>query len=141
MAADPNNATATYPEPKEHCDICRWSNQCDQRRRADDHLCLVANISKNQISELKANAIATTLALANMPLPIPFSPKRGAVASFEKIRAQAAIQVQSRESGELEYELLDIGPGTGLAALPPPSAGDLFFDIEPKDNEYSSSSP
>jgi len=47
----------TYPDPKEHCDICRWRVDCDKRRRADDHLCLVANISKLQISELKQRKI------------------------------------------------------------------------------------
>ncbi len=36
----------TYPNPIEHCDICRWREACDKRRRDDDHLCLVAGISK-----------------------------------------------------------------------------------------------
>ena len=30
----------SYPDPKEHCLVCRWSRQCDSRRRRDDHLCL-----------------------------------------------------------------------------------------------------
>jgi predicted RecB family nuclease len=25
----------TYPDPKEHCDVCRWQERCDERRRAD----------------------------------------------------------------------------------------------------------
>jgi predicted RecB family nuclease len=33
----------TYPDPKEHCEICRWQDRCDARRRKDDHLSLVAN--------------------------------------------------------------------------------------------------
>ena len=45
-----------YPDPIEHCDICRWARVCDKRRRDDDHLCLVAGISKIQINELKATA-------------------------------------------------------------------------------------
>jgi len=32
----------TYPEPVEHCNVCRWFKECDQQRRADDHLSLVA---------------------------------------------------------------------------------------------------
>ena len=28
----------TYPEPNEHCEICRWRVPCDARRRRDDHL-------------------------------------------------------------------------------------------------------
>ncbi|WP_447970444.1 TM0106 family RecB-like putative nuclease [Nitrospira sp. M1] len=129
-AADLDNTDTTYPEPKDHCDICRWYNQCAQRRRDDDHLCLVANISKHQIRELQANGIATTQGLADMPLPIPFNPQKGSPASFEKAKAQASIQVQSRKSGELKYEFLNIVPETGLAALPEPSSGDVFFDIE-----------
>ncbi len=129
-ASDENANAATYPEPKEHCNICRWRNQCDQRRRDDDHLCLVANITKNQISELQANDIATVQALSAMPIPMPFDPQKGSQVSFEKAKAQASIQVKAREAGKLKYELLDIVPETGLAALPKPSPGDVFFDIE-----------
>ena len=39
---------ATYPEPVEHCDVCRWAAECVARRRADDHLSLVAGISGRQ---------------------------------------------------------------------------------------------
>ena len=34
--------SATYPEPVEHCDVCRWNPACRARRRADDDLSLVA---------------------------------------------------------------------------------------------------
>lgn len=119
-----------YPDPKSHCDVCRWEQQCERRRRADDHLCLVAGISKNQISELQANGFGTAKTLADMPSPMPFHPQRGAPASFERVRAQAAIQVSARETGERKFEFLDVIPEFGFAALPEPSAGDVFFDIE-----------
>ena len=35
----------TYPEPVEHCDVCRWAAECVARRRTDDHLSLVSGIS------------------------------------------------------------------------------------------------
>ena len=124
-------ATAeTYPNPKSHCDICRWENQCDARRRKDDHLCLVAGITKNQISELQLNGFGTTEALAGMPSPMPFKPKRGSLQSFEKARGQAAIQMEGRRTGEYRYTLLDVVPEFGLSALPEPSEGDVFLDIE-----------
>lgn len=119
-----------YPDPKSHCDVCRWEQQCQQRRRADDHLCLVAGISKNQISELQDNGYGSTQALADMPLPLAFKPQRGAPASFERVQAQAAIQVAARHSGENEFEFLNVVPEFGFAALPEPSQGDVFFDIE-----------
>lgn len=120
----------TYPDPKSHCDICRWQSQCDQRRRDDDHLCLVANITKAQIVELNAHGVATMKDLAALPVPIPFEPKRGTKPSLEKARAQALIQVVARESGELKREFLDPVPGAGFGTLPKPSEGDVFFDIE-----------
>ncbi|MEY9583332.1 TM0106 family RecB-like putative nuclease [Sinorhizobium fredii] len=119
-----------YPEPTEHCDICRWAEQCDGRRRDDDHLCLVANISKTQIAELRAHSVTTTKALADLPSPMPWKPDRGSPASFEKARAQAHIQVSAREAGERQFEMLEVVPGTGLCRLPEPSLGDIFFDIE-----------
>jgi len=120
----------TYPDPKSHCDICRWRTDCDARRRKDDHLCLVANISKTQINELQVNGINTMQALAEMSVPIPFIPQKGSPLTFEKIKKQASVQVEARESGKLKYELTEIRPEVGLATLPEPSAGDVFFDIE-----------
>tara|TARA_R100000005_G_scaffold49016_2_gene23517 strand:- start:1981 stop:5388 length:3408 start_codon:yes stop_codon:yes gene_type:complete len=119
-----------YPDPKAHCDVCRWAERCDKRRRDDDHLCLVANISKTQIGELRSKGITTTAALAEMPVPIPFNPERGSPASFEKAREQARIQIESRESGELRFQMLPVDPTSGLCLLPEPSDGDIFFDIE-----------
>ncbi len=71
-----------YPEPIEHCDICRWRNHCDERRRADDYLSLVAGISKSQAGELERRGVSTMAALAAVPLPLPWLPERGAVQRF-----------------------------------------------------------
>ena len=120
----------TYPDPVEHCDICRWRESCDARRRADDHLCLVAGISKGQIGELQGREIGTAAALAAVPLPLPWKPSRGAAQSFERAREQARIQVQARETGQLRHEALPVQPGFGLSLLPEPSPGDIFFDLE-----------
>ncbi len=119
-----------YPDPKEHCDICRWRGQCDKRRRDDDHLCLVASASSNQIAELKTQGITTATALAEMPTPLTWKPVRGAAQSYERVREQARIQVESREAGEVRFELLPPAPETGICLLPEPSEGDIFFDIE-----------
>jgi predicted RecB family nuclease len=85
----------TYPNPIEHCDICRWREACDKRRRDDDHLCLVAGISKIQISELKARGIATVQGLAGMPLPLDWKPDRDSADSYIRIREQARIVVEA----------------------------------------------
>jgi predicted RecB family nuclease len=119
-----------YPDPKEHCDVCRWQRQCDAKRRDDDDLCLVAGISKANINELKRRDIRTTVQLAAMPLPLPWKPDRGAVSSYERIREQARLQVEGRAEGRPIYELLPVTPGFGLSCLPTPSRGDIFFDLE-----------
>ncbi|WP_456650999.1 TM0106 family RecB-like putative nuclease [Bradyrhizobium sp. LM2.3] len=123
-------SSSVYPEPIDHCEICRWRRHCDERRRADDHMSLVAGISKSQMSELERNAVETMAALAALPLPLQWRPERGNVKSFEKIREQARIQVQGRESGAVLYETLPPIAGFGLSRLPEPSQGDIFFDFE-----------
>jgi len=121
----------TYPDPVEHCDICRWSGQCSGRRRADDHLSLVAGATTAQIRELQARGIATTAELATLPVPLPWKPDRGSREAFERIREQARVLVEGRAAGEVIYELLDPAtPEFGLRRLPEPTGGDVFLDFE-----------
>src|SRR3984893_4381892 len=51
---------STCPDPNEHGPVCAWRTPCAARRRADDHLCLVAGITKVQIGELRRREIETT---------------------------------------------------------------------------------
>lgn len=122
--------TDTYPNPIEHCDVCRWRQVCDKRRRDDDHLSLVAGISKLQINELNAHGIATVQGLARMPLPLIWKPDRGSADSYVRIREQARIVTEARAAGVGKFELLPIVAGFGLTRLPEPSDGDIFFDLE-----------
>jgi predicted RecB family nuclease len=119
-----------YPEAKPHCEICRWRLHCNAKWREDDHLTFVAGISKLQIAELSKHGIATVAALADVPLPLLWKPERGAMQSFERIREQARLQVQGRAAGTVLYETLIPEPAFGLARLPAPSDGDIFFDLE-----------
>jgi predicted RecB family nuclease len=120
----------SYPEPKPHCEICRWRGHCNAKWREDDHPSLVAGISKSQIGELAKHGITTTAGLADLPLPFPWKPDRGAVHSYERVREQARLQVQGRTDGTVIYEALSPTPGFGLSCLPPPSYGDVFLDLE-----------
>lgn len=38
------DAVQTYPEPAEHCGVCRWWKVCDDQRHNDDYLSLIAGI-------------------------------------------------------------------------------------------------
>lgn len=128
--AVPSAEPAIYPDPKEQCDVCRWAKRCDGRRRDDDHLCLVAGITKIQIEELKRQDISTMANLATMPLPLTWKPERGVPQSYRRICEQARIQVAGRKAGKLLHEMLPVEPEVGLSRLPEPSAGDIFFDLE-----------
>jgi predicted RecB family nuclease len=119
-----------YPAPKPHCEICRWRLRCKAKWREDDHLTLVAGISKSQIGVLRRHDVTTVAALAAVPLPLPWKPERGAVQSFERIREQARLQMQGRVKGAVVYEPLPPVQGFGVACLPSPSDGDIFLDLE-----------
>jgi predicted RecB family nuclease len=123
-------APDTYPEPVEHCDICLWWPQCNRQRRDDDHLCLVAGITRLQTRELESRDIDTLAGLAAVPLPISWKPARGAREGYTRTREQARIQLAGRAEQRSLYELLPLEPGRGLAALPEPSSRDLFLDFE-----------
>ena len=130
-------ATANYPDPVDHCDICPWVGKCDRRRRKDDHLSLVAGISRTQRRELTVQSVQTMAALAGMAInPMPFTPKRGGAETYVRVREQARVQVQARDTGGLIVELLPVvlptekEAGQGLCRLPEPTPGDLFLDLE-----------
>jgi predicted RecB family nuclease len=119
-----------YPDPIEHCEVCRWRESCASRRRADDHLSLVAGIAKTQIDELVRRGVSTMAALAKLPIPLQWRPDRGTAPSYEKVREQARLQVDGRGAGQLLHEVLPLVAEFGLFRLPEPSAGDIFFDFE-----------
>jgi predicted RecB family nuclease len=131
-----NPPADTYPEPVEHCAICRWSDACKARRRADDDLSLVAGITRGQRRGLKAEGIETRRGLAGLDyVPTLRGTSRQALG---RARSQAILQVASEDAGSIAYELLApavdadgaLVPNRGLLALPEPAGGDLFFDIE-----------
>jgi len=98
---DTANPAATYPEPVLHCAVCAWFSNCDAQRRRDDHLCLVAGISKVQRKQLAQWDIVTVAGLAALPLPLRERPKQGSRESFVRIREQARVQVEVRDSWSL----------------------------------------
>ena len=137
IAGDPghNPPNDPYPEPVEHCAICRWDDFCADRRRRDDDLSLVAGITKDQRRALKTEGVSTRRGLASLPV---LPDVRVSRASLQRAQLQARLQVASEDRGRIEYEILDPERDAsgvpilnrGLLALPEPAAGDLFFDIE-----------
>jgi predicted RecB family nuclease len=126
----------TYPEPVDHCAVCRWAELCQARRRDDDHLSLVAGISARQRKALVARELDTVVRLASAPIPFDPPLDGTSAAAVERVREQARIQVAGRGLPKPIHELLlppagqPIEPERGLAVLPKPNPGDLFLDLE-----------
>lgn len=121
----------TYPEPVELCRVCDWSTVCDRRWRDDDHLSLVAGITRSQRNVLVDNRITTVAELGR--LVFPPDPKIEGIGdqALSRIHQQARLQVEGREQGRHIYELLvPVEAEKGLCSLPPPSPGDMFLDFE-----------
>jgi predicted RecB family nuclease len=117
-----------YPFECKHCAICPWNELCEQRRREDDHLSLVAWIRSDQVMKLEAAGIGRVAELAQATdemRPAGMSPE-----TFRKLRRQASLQVRGRASAQPIYELLPRDPSLGFEVLPQPDAGDVFFDME-----------
>ncbi|MCU1457147.1 MAG: protein of unknown function, putative recB domain [Actinomycetia bacterium] len=141
----------TYPDPVDHCGICRWADECKLRRRADDHLSLVSGMRRDQAHKLAAVGVETRAALADVSAATPVAGISDA--SLQRLRHQAQLQVRGEGMHPPIYELLPpeppepvdtvagdpavdpsiaalVWPQRGWAALPEPSPGDLFFDME-----------
>src|SRR5438552_9851682 len=118
----------TYPDPVDHCQICRWIDVCELRRRQDDHLCLVAGMRRDQTRRLQLAGIPTMAALAASPSePVPGINE----VALDRLRRQAKLQVERTEAGPLTYEVLaPLGEHLGFQAMPEPTPADLFFDME-----------
>jgi predicted RecB family nuclease len=118
----------TYPQPVTHCELCGYSDHCETRWEADDHLSLVAGIGRAQVVRLTETGITTCAELA---VATPSArPRRIGIGAFERMREQARLQVYERSTGEQVYELLAPEPERGFARLPTPRERDLFFDME-----------
>ena len=126
----------TYPEPVALCDVCEWYSVCNDRWHKDDHLSLVASITRLQRKELVTRDIRTMTALGNVTLPLAPKPERIGDAALKRICDQARLQVKGRTENSLIYELLPPEEGCGLSALPEPCPGDIFLDFESADYAF-----
>jgi predicted RecB family nuclease len=117
-----------YPLPVPHCPFCDFKERCEQRWEEDDHPVLVASIRRDQIPKLAAMGITTLEELANAQ--DDERPPQMQPATFDSLRVQAELQLHHRTTGEHTKRLLQPEAARGFALLPPPSPGDLFFDIE-----------
>jgi len=118
----------TYPLPVPHCPLCDFLPLCEEQWERDDHPTRVANVRRDQVAKLAAVDITTLTELAEAR--VDDRPPGMAAATFDALRDQAGLQLHHRRTGEHIHRLLPPEPARGFALLPPPSPGDLFFDIE-----------
>ena len=122
-------AMATYPDPVDHCRICRWLEVCEARRRADDHLCLVAGMRRDQTRRLNLAGIKTVAELGASPVDQQVQGVNEM--ALARLRQQARLQVQQRHAESLPFEVLPpLGEHLGFQALSAHTPNDLFFDME-----------
>ena len=120
---------AVTPEPVSHCGVCRWDAHCSALRRDADHLSLVAGMRSDAARRLSDAGIGTFSALALLEPPLPIVARLSEVV-LGNLHQQARLQHQSQGLATPRYEFLPFEPNRGLGALPEPSTGDLFFDME-----------
>jgi predicted RecB family nuclease len=130
MRAIEAGAQQTYPDPVPHCDICKWWQLCNQRRREDDHLSFVAGMGKLQIQEVKYQNVTTLKTMATLYPAVSFKPTRGSVETYNRLAYQAYLQATSRTTNTTVFEILSLEPDFGFFKLPEPSDHDIFFDFE-----------
>jgi uncharacterized protein len=125
FVADPPEG---YPWPCSHCSRCDFIPVCRDRWEHDDHLTLVASISRDQVEKLNGAGVETLAGLARSGEELVV--RRLAPPMLDRLRDQASLQLHRRETGELTRRLLQPETERGLGLLPAPSPGDLFFDME-----------
>jgi predicted RecB family nuclease len=116
------------PYPNAHCGVCSWRETCTAGWREQDSLSLVAFMRRDHATALVEAGISSVAALgARRPEELPDGIGRTA---RERLTQQASLQLAERVTGTPSYEFLPREHGRGFELLPPPSAADLFFDIE-----------
>jgi len=129
----------SYPDPVDHCAVCRWyPHNCRVQWNDDDALKLVAGISRDQRKALTAHDVTTRSALSVLTQPLQLDLKSSQNESMWRMREQARLQVATGNNKVPVFELLEPEQDSegmtvadrGLSALPKPDPGDLFFDIE-----------
>lgn len=116
----------TTPEPVSACSLCRWRSHCRAEWDARGSLNLVAGISRSQRQKLEGAGVMTLDALAALETRVPHL----AADTQQRLQVQARLQAARRAGGPPTFKIRAVEPGKGLALLPEPDDGDVFYDIE-----------
>lgn len=118
------------PPPVAPANNGHWQGAAERWLKERDHLSQVANITRSQIEKLTGAGTSTLSELAARP---PTRIRGIGDEVLQRLHRQARLQVASAGQARPAYEMLlppAENPGLGLAALPPTSPLDVFFDME-----------
>ncbi len=96
---------------------------CEQEAVERDDVLLVAGMRMTQRAKLRDAGVKTVAELAVRNEPVPQMSEK----TLSTLRSQAALQTRQPDAGTVDYDLFN---PAALAAIPPPSPGDIFFDFE-----------
>jgi predicted RecB family nuclease len=116
--------------PPEDCSpgtFSKWKTFGEAFLTETDDLSLIANIRKVQIQKLKAAGLNKTAEVATSRLT---SVPKMAPETFQTIKSQARLQLQTLREHKTAYEFLPTVAHKGFHLLPPASPGDVYFDME-----------
>jgi len=123
-----DSGISSTPYPVEFCALCNWAAHCWRYWNDIDHLSLVANIRRTQVTRLERGEIKTLTALAEASPMLRI--RRIAEETFGALNHQARLQLQYKRTHEHTHEFLPREKDRGFSRLPRPSPGDVFLDVE-----------
>ncbi|MEK9536143.1 MAG: TM0106 family RecB-like putative nuclease [Aquiluna sp.] len=124
VAAEAGGPASTWTEATySYCASCEV---CEEAIVAHDDLHQIADMRRDQRAKIMSAGFTTLERFADSSGDIPdLNPK-----TLDNLRAQARAQLKTRQQAADSEPYVVFDRPDGLAALPDPSAGDVFFDFE-----------
>lgn len=123
------SADTAWPDPYQSNEYGRWSSAAEQYFQEQDHLCLIANITRRQVQKLQQAGISSRHQLVQCA--------NSSVAGIhpdilQRLAQQARLQLESATLDTPKYEVLPPNPDqpNWLAYLPAQNSADIYFDLE-----------
>ena len=114
-----------WAAPREACPRCRWEKHCDAGRHKARDLSLIQGIRSTTRERLVSAGIST---IDDMSAATDAArPPRVGLATFDRLRGQAALQIRGERDNTIVWEIIDTAR---LSDLPRTSPGDVWFDME-----------
>jgi len=118
------------PTPESWESVIGYEDHIQQKLKSMDHLCTIAGMMGSQIRTLNNAGIKTRAQLAT--ISDDQRPKLMQPHIFERLKEQAALQIESENKNQLVYKVLphNTKEHRGLSRLPESDEHDVMFDME-----------